>query len=742
MIPDDFDSYIYKLLNNDLKNMNDNELIKHYLLFGKNENRIYKLNLPIDFDSYIYKILNNDLYNLSDIELKLHYFNNGKNENRKYNIDINEINKLHQNFINYKNYLIYEDNIINNQEIDYKNELNVLLDKYDCLKVDDRIKISNKNNLFNNYIKDNNYSKHFLNNNFNHNIYYINKNYKNIMLNYNIIVNKETKIKNTILLIINNKDLLNCEIIFNVNYIIISDNIFEYKYNLKINDFQIKYPNENYIFENINYIIYDKDYNFNNDLLNNILYHKNNTDIFEYYNLHNFFENKYFLFQICIPDFNNLSEKLKDNINSWNNEKLWLCKFNDYLSNEFIYNNFSINIYYVYNILYSNSYKTDLLRQCLLFKYGGLYMDISIKLLDYNFLKIIENYNYFTSVNSEYLDDMSNGVLFVKHYNSLFCFIYIYEIVTGVINELINYNNGRSNIFLQIPSNDTFFFGPHTLFNIYKSLFYNDDTFLVGKNIMIQYETNTSNSCKHEFLIKIEINNIYYLQIKYIGYYQDIEKITNKSHYSVNNCKYYSVLNIIDKILIINLKHRIDRKKNILEQINRFNISSDKIYFIDAVYNDNGIIGCALSHIKCIEYAISNNLKNILILEDDYCFCDNIELFNSNLFRFIFFNLDWHGILLSYSLFGPPVYLKTNIDFIFKFYWSHSAASYILNNKIYYDMIKSIKDGLQKYNPIDWSWNYNKNDYNFYAIKDTIGFQYDSYSDIENTNVSYDKVIL
>ena len=41
-IPDDFDPIIYKNLNNDLNKLNNDQLIEHYLVFGINENRIYK----------------------------------------------------------------------------------------------------------------------------------------------------------------------------------------------------------------------------------------------------------------------------------------------------------------------------------------------------------------------------------------------------------------------------------------------------------------------------------------------------------------------------------------------------------------------------------------------------------------------------------------------------------------------------------------------------------------------------
>jgi len=50
------------------------------------------------------------------------------------------------------------------------------------------------------------------------------------------------------------------------------------------------------------------------------------------------------------------------------------------------------------------------------------------------------------------------------------------------------------------------------------------------------------------------------------------------------------------------------------------NIPKNKYKIIEAIHNENGAIGCYQSHIKCIKYLIDNNLKNGLILEDDFTF--------------------------------------------------------------------------------------------------------------------------
>ena len=78
-------------------------------------------------------------------------------------------------------------------------------------------------------------------------------------------------------------------------------------------------------------------------------------------------------------------------------------------------------------------------------------------------------------------------------------------------------------------------------------------------------------------------------------------------------------LNYFDGIIYINLAHRADRNEALLEELNRLEVAKEKIHRIDASHDLlNGHRGCALSHVKAIQYAIDQGFKNALILEDDF----------------------------------------------------------------------------------------------------------------------------
>ena len=81
-LPNNFNIDAYRLLNKDLERMDDKQCIKHYLTYGKNENRLYKI--PDDFNTDAYRLLNKDLENMDDKQCITHYLTYGKNENRSY----------------------------------------------------------------------------------------------------------------------------------------------------------------------------------------------------------------------------------------------------------------------------------------------------------------------------------------------------------------------------------------------------------------------------------------------------------------------------------------------------------------------------------------------------------------------------------------------------------------------------------------------------------------------------------
>lgn len=110
-----------------------------------------------------------------------------------------------------------------------------------------------------------------------------------------------------------------------------------------------------------------------------------------------------------------------------------------------------------------------------------------------------------------------------------------------------------------------------------------------------------------------------------------------------------------DKVYLINLKRRPDRLSQATAELSNNGIDFDVFEAIDGnpgnipptcpLLDRPGHIGCVLSHVSIIQKAKSLNLKNILILEDDVLFYNNLtEKFNTAI---TYLPEDWEMLYFS-----------------------------------------------------------------------------------------------
>ena len=81
LVPDEFDQNVYRTIYPDISHFNIYDMISHYIEFGRNEGRYYKM--PDGFDFNYYRDANN-MVNYNEQEIIWHWFNHGQNENREY----------------------------------------------------------------------------------------------------------------------------------------------------------------------------------------------------------------------------------------------------------------------------------------------------------------------------------------------------------------------------------------------------------------------------------------------------------------------------------------------------------------------------------------------------------------------------------------------------------------------------------------------------------------------------------
>jgi GR25 family glycosyltransferase involved in LPS biosynthesis len=195
----------------------------------------------------------------------------------------------------------------------------------------------------------------------------------------------------------------------------------------------------------------------------------------------------------------------------------------------------------------------------------------------------------------------------------------------------------------------------------------------------------------------------------------------------------------------INLAERPDRKDETIKELQKIGINNPQR--VNAVKYLTGAIGCALSHLICLEMAKQQNLDYVLIVEDDITFL-NPNLFIKQFNKFLNNCNNWDVVLLSGNN-GCPC--KIIDDSYVKITRCQTTTGYLVKNHYFDKLIANFKEGVQKLikeptkrplYAIDEYWcNLQKVD-NWFLITPLTVVQRPGYSNIENKHTNYLKMML
>lgn len=178
----------------------------------------------------------------------------------------------------------------------------------------------------------------------------------------------------------------------------------------------------------------------------------------------------------------------------------------------------------------------------------------------------------------------------------------------------------------------------------------------------------------------------------------------------------------VDGIFCISLIDRKDRRKKIKKHMKKRKIS---FKFFNAIKNTkNPAKGCLQSHLQIIKNAKKNNLKSVMIIEDD-CFFNKKPVLEAP-------PNDWDMLYLGGNL--EEIIKKEENDKWYKMRcWT--THSYIIKNSIYDEVIK----GLEKYEfEVDKFYCENiHSKFNCYMYDPQITKQLAGYSDIAKKQIDY-----
>jgi hypothetical protein len=208
-------------------------------------------------------------------------------------------------------------------------------------------------------------------------------------------------------------------------------------------------------------------------------------------------------------------------------------------------------------------------------------------------------------------------------------------------------------------------------------------------------------------------------------------------------------MNYIDKVYYINLDHRTDRRQEIEKVLDDLACPFEKRERISAVQHSQfGTLGCTKSHILTLEKFIESGLEVCLVLEDDFIY-DDIDRFNSSI-QYVFENkFPFDLIQLSYNHNGL-VASETEHNILKKVIRAGTSSSMIVHKDFAPKLLANYKechelllDYIAKHNQlthdfiIDVYWKDLQPISKWYCFSPRLGYQRESYSDIEQRVVNY-----
>ena len=198
-------------------------------------------------------------------------------------------------------------------------------------------------------------------------------------------------------------------------------------------------------------------------------------------------------------------------------------------------------------------------------------------------------------------------------------------------------------------------------------------------------------------------------------------------------------MNVFENHYYINLTDRTDRNENAIKELSKLGITPNRM---NAIKTEMGIVGCGLSHLRCIQEAKSKGYPYVAIFEDDIII-DKPNLLIQKVNKLI--NEDFDVLMLSGNNFRP---FEEYNDYI-KVSKCFTTGAYIIKSHYYDTFIDNINNGLKlllqtgdrNYSIDSFNHELQRQD-KWWLITPICCYQMPDYSDIEKEYVNYKNLML
>lgn len=200
-------------------------------------------------------------------------------------------------------------------------------------------------------------------------------------------------------------------------------------------------------------------------------------------------------------------------------------------------------------------------------------------------------------------------------------------------------------------------------------------------------------------------------------------------------------MEFIDHIIYINLDSRPDRRAEIEAEFARLQIPADKITRFSAITHANPGVGCNLSHAAVLRQAHAMNHNNVLVLEDDFNFCEDPRRVQEGLIHFFTTISDWNAVQLTAGVYDSEPY----DDLLNVAKRTSNAAGYLVNAHLMLPLAETIENATEPLEQTGAHWLYVNDvvwckfmeDRRWFYFKERLGYQRPSFSNLSGRFVDY-----
>jgi len=183
-------------------------------------------------------------------------------------------------------------------------------------------------------------------------------------------------------------------------------------------------------------------------------------------------------------------------------------------------------------------------------------------------------------------------------------------------------------------------------------------------------------------------------------------------------------------IVYINLDRRVDRRKQMEDQLKEYGLTAERFSAIPHAF---GPIGCMKSHLEVLKLAKKKNWESVLILEDDFEFLVSPSELMRHLIEFFNLDIPFDVLMLGYNLKKSQPFHQLLV----KVLDAQTASAYIVHKRFYNSLITLYEQVLPKFEQTrlegkyacDQIWKQFQPKSAWYAFKTRLGRQRASFSD-------------